>query len=325
MSDQDTTQISRYLLGQLPKDEVDRIESRLMTDNGLFELTETVEDDVIDRYVRRELGPEERRRFERRLLPSERIRERVAIARALAAQPGRRNPGRTEPARRGTVVPLFRPAAARLAWAASLVVLLLAGWLGIQLMGLHGQVEDVEAARLAAIERTEELEAQVARVREAEARGAQVAERAEALEDELSAARERIAELEARPAPVEPSPGDSRTERRVRKPGDYASAFFALATRSENGPKLLNLEGKDAARLEIELGPPPAGPVEATVTRDGVVVWREAGVEVEVFDGESMAILLLPTESLQSGRYAVDLREEESDRPLGSHAFMVER
>lgn len=325
MSDQDTTQISRYLLGQLPKDEVDRIESRLMTDNGLFELTETVEDDVIDRYVRRELGPEERRRFERRLLPSERIRERVAIARALAAQPGRRNPGRTEPARRGTVVPLFRPAAARLAWAASLVVLLLAGWLGIELVGLHGQVEDVEAARLAAIERTEELEAQVARVREAEARGAQVAERAEALEDELSAARERIAELEARPAPVEPSPGDSRTERRVRKPGDYASAFFALATRSENGPKLLNLEGKDAARLEIELGPPPAGPVEATVTRDGVVVWREAGVEVEVFDGESMAILLLPTESLQSGRYAVDLREEESDRPLGSHAFMVER
>jgi anti-sigma factor RsiW len=325
MSDQDTTQISRYLLGQLPKDEVDRIESRLMTENGLFDLAETVEDEVIDRYVRGELAPEERRRFERRLLPSERIGERVALARALAAHAGRRNLGRTERARRSHVVPLFRPAAARLAWAASLVVLLLAGWLGVQLVGLHGQVDDIERARLAAVERAEELEAEVVRAHSAEAQGAEAAERTEALEGELAVARERIAELQARPVPVEPSPGDTRTERRVRKPGDYATLFFALATRSESGPDVLDLGGKEAGRLEIELGPPPAGPVRATVTRDGVVVWHEAGVEVEIFDGESMAVLVLPAQSLQSGRYSVDLREDVSDRPLGSHTFVVER
>jgi hypothetical protein len=326
MSDQDTTQISRYLLGQLPKDELDRIESRLMTENGLFDLAETVEDEVIDRYVRSELAPEERRRFERRLLPSERIGERVALARALAAHAGRRNTGRTERARRSHVVPLFRPAAARLAWAASLVVLLLAGWLGVQLVGLHGQVDDVERARLAAVERAEELESEVERAGAAEARGVQVvAERAETLEGELVAARERIAELEARPVPAPPSPEGDRVARRVRKPGDYATLFFALATRSENGPRVLNLESKETARLEIELGPPPAGQVEATVTRDGVVIWREMGVEVEVFEGESMAVLLLPAESLQSGRYSVELREQGAERPLGSHAFVVER
>ncbi|HSL84995.1 MAG TPA: hypothetical protein VLF66_19625 [Thermoanaerobaculia bacterium] len=326
MSDHDTTQISRYLLGQLPKDEVDRIECQLLTETGLFELAETVEDDVIDRYVRRELAPEERRRFERRLLPSERIRERVELARALAAHTRRRNPGRTERTRRSQVVPLFRPAAARLAWAASLVVLLLAGWLGIQLVGMHGQVDDVEAARLAAVERAGELEAEVERARTAEARGSRAAgERTEALESELSAARGRIAELEARPVPAEPTPGAAPTERRVRKPGDYATAFFALATRSDGGLEVLDLRGKEAGRLEIELGPPPAGPVEATVTRDGVVVWHEAGVEVEALDGESMAVVVLPAQSLQSGRYSVTVKEQGSDHPLGSHAFVVER
>lgn len=326
MSDQDTTQISRYLLGQLPKDEVDRIENRLMTDNGLFELAETVEDDVIDRYVRGELAPEERRRFERRLLPSERIRERVELARALAAHAGRRNPGRTEPVRRSNVVPLFRPAAARLAWAASLVVLLLAGWLGIQLVGLHGQMDEAERAHLAAAERAEELVAQVERARGAAARGVQVAaERAETLEGELVAARERIAELESLPVPVESPAGGGRAERRVRKSGDYATLFFSLVTRSDSGPRVLDLGGEEAARLEIELGPAPAGPVEATVTRDGVVTWREEDVEVEVFEAESMAVLVLPAESLQSGRYSVVLREQESDRPLGSHTFVVDR
>jgi hypothetical protein len=111
----------------------------------------------------------------------------------------------------------------------------------------------------------------------------------------------------------------------VRKPGDYATLFFALATRSESGPDVLDLGGKEAGRLEIEIDPPPAGPVVATVTRDGVVIWRESGVEVEVFDGESMAVLVLPAESLESGRYAVALREEGSDRPLASHAFAVDR
>jgi len=326
MTDHDTTQISRYLLGQLPKDEVDRLECQLLTENGLFELAETVEDDVIDRYVRGELAPEERRRFERRLLPSERIRERVELARALVAHTRRRKPGLSERVRRTKVVPLFRLAAVRLAWAASLVVLLLAGWLGIQLVGLNGQVDDVEAARLAAVERVEELEAEVERARAAEERGAEVAaERNEALEGELAAAQERLAQLEARPVPIEPSPGDARTERRVRKPGDYATAVFALATRSEGDPKVLDLEGKEGGRLEILLGPPPAGQVEATVTRDGVVVWHELGVEVEVLEGESMAVLVLPAQSLQSGRYTVAVREQGSDHPLGSHGFDVKR
>jgi hypothetical protein len=38
-----------------------------------------------------------------------------------------------------------------------------------------------------------------------------------------------------------------------------------------------------------------------------------------------MAVLLLPAESLQSGRYSVELREQGDERPLGSHAFVVER
>ncbi|HUP43047.1 MAG TPA: hypothetical protein VM599_07545, partial [Thermoanaerobaculia bacterium] len=165
MSDQDTQQINRYLLGQLPRDEAERIEGRLLTEPGLFELAESVEDEVIDRYVRGELAADERRRFERRLLSSERIRERLQFARALAVHDARRA-ALPRPIDAGAaVVPLFRPAAARLAWAATLVVALLGGWLTFEVVRLDRHADALEAERLAAVERADE---EAARARLAE-------------------------------------------------------------------------------------------------------------------------------------------------------------
>lgn len=326
MSNEDTTQISRYLLGQLPKEEMDRIEARLLHDSELFGLAETVEDDVVDRYVRGELAPEERRRFERRLLPSERIRERVELARALAAHADRRSAFRTRPARGSDVLPFFRPAAARLAWAASLVVLVLAGWLALQVVGLRSEVGEIETARLAAAERAEELAAHAetleAAVERARVRGDEVEE----LQAELASARERIAELRSRELPLAPAADEGRAERRVRRPGDFASAFLALATRSQAEARPVDLRDAKGVELQLDLGgQSPAEPLTATVTRQGVEVWHETGIETEAFDGESMAVLRLPVEILQGDRYRVELTEGDSGRLLGSYELVVKR
>lgn len=326
MSDQDTTQISRYLLGQLPKEEMDRIEARLLHDSELFELAETVEDDVVDRYVRGELAREERRRFERRFLPSARIRERVELARALAAHARRRSALRTRPAREGDVIPFFRPAAARLAWAASLVVLVLAGWLALQVVGLRSEVSEIETARLAVAERAEELAAHAETLEAAVERARVRGEEMEELQAELAGARERIAELRSRELPAAPAADEGRAERRVRRPGDYASAFLALATRSQAEPQPVELDNARGVELQLDLGgQKPAEPVTATVTRLGIVVWRETGVETEAFDGESMAVLLLPAEILQGDRYRVELTEGDPGRLLGSYDLVVKR
>lgn len=332
MSDQDTTQISRYLLGQLPQEDMDRIECRLMSETGLFELAETVEDDVIDRYVRGELSPEERRRFERRLLPSPRIRERVELARTLAAHTARRGTASGRPGREAIVIPFFRPAGARLAWAASLVALLLAGWLSFQLVGLRGQAGEIEEGRLAAVERAEELRAQAEQAK-AVARLAEAEEaRAEDLEGELVAARETIAELRSREAPAEPIPGAGQAERRVRRPGEYGegaatlSVLLSLATRSGAEPTTVELDGSERLELQMELpGPRPADAVTATVTREGVVVWRETEIEVESLEGESMARLVLPEELLLPGPYRIELTAgADPGRPLSSYEMLVE-
>ena len=121
-------ELERYLLGDLPDEQIQRIDGRLLEQPDLFSRVETIEDDLVDRYVRDELSGEDRRRFEERLLPSDRIRRRVAFARSLhrlaeersrdqsgrapLRRPGgrrsRRSGGRAEPAgrcRRGSPGP----------------------------------------------------------------------------------------------------------------------------------------------------------------------------------------------------------------------------
>jgi anti-sigma factor RsiW len=334
MSDQDRTTLDRYLLGQLPSDEADRIEARLLAETGLFELAESVEDEIIDRYSRGELSPEERRRFERRLLSSERIGERVTFARALAAH-GRRGEALASPApgsfgREAAVVALFRPAGARLAWAATLLIALLGAWLALQVVRLEERAEELDAARIAAVELAESA---TARAREAGST-AESARRREAkateLERELAEARVKLAELET----AEPPDGAGQGERRVRRPGDYggesvtASLFLALATRSETGPETLRLEGANQAELQLELaGPRPSKAIAATVSRGGQVIWHEEGIEVRSLGRELTAVLTLPEESLQVGRYRVELTTAGSAAKelLGTYELAVDR
>lgn len=337
MSDQDTTKINRYLLGQLPQEEVDRIEARLLSETGLFELAESVEDEIIDLYVRGELAPAERRRFERRLLSSERIAERVAFARALAAHGGRRQalpgpaaiPAPARVGREATVVPLFRPAAARLAWAATLAVAVLGGWLAFQVIRLDDRAEGLEAARTAALEEAEEAAAR-ARLAESAAESARRHEtEAAGLRDELAEAQTRLAELETEESP-EAAGG---TERRVRRPGDYgeraatASLLLAMGTRSGAEPPLLQLgAGDEWAELQLVFsGRKPAGPISVTVSRGDRVAWRDDDVaDVESLGVETVAVLTLPEDRLEEGLHVVELRGAEG-RLLGSYEVEVER
>ena len=81
----DYEDLRRYLLGQQPEEEADRLERRLLLDEDLFELAEAAEADLLDECARGELAPTLCEPLTRRLAASPGGRVRLARARGLAA------------------------------------------------------------------------------------------------------------------------------------------------------------------------------------------------------------------------------------------------
>jgi RNA polymerase sigma factor (TIGR02999 family) len=73
----------QYLLGELSEVDRDRFEDRYLADDTIYEQLLTVEDDLVDSYVRGELSPSQREHFERHFLSSPGRREKVDFARAF--------------------------------------------------------------------------------------------------------------------------------------------------------------------------------------------------------------------------------------------------
>lgn len=72
-----------YLLGELPEEEAERIEQRLMEDDESFLLCEAIEADLLAALDRGELNPTEKERVLERLAASSQGRQRLALARFL--------------------------------------------------------------------------------------------------------------------------------------------------------------------------------------------------------------------------------------------------
>jgi hypothetical protein len=113
-----------YLLGELPDEEEDRLERRLLAEDELFELSEAIEAELLAASARGELAPAERERVQQRLASSPRGRERLALARSLNTLADAKAPA-------AAVVPFPRRAPARspFRWAALAAGLLAAAGL----------------------------------------------------------------------------------------------------------------------------------------------------------------------------------------------------
>jgi voltage-gated potassium channel Kch len=92
----DELRLLRYLLGDLPDEELDEIEELYLEDSNLFEQLVLVEDDLIDDYVRGELSPHDRKLFEMNYLISPGRKEKVANAIAVGAYLSRESKAKAE-------------------------------------------------------------------------------------------------------------------------------------------------------------------------------------------------------------------------------------
>src|SRR6476469_4800516 len=76
-------EIARYLLGELPQDERDAFEARMLADDALHELVRAGEDDRCDAYAEGALPGDRRLRFEATFLHDAAGLARLAAARAI--------------------------------------------------------------------------------------------------------------------------------------------------------------------------------------------------------------------------------------------------
>lgn len=70
----------QYLFGELGGEDRDALEERIFTDEEFSLFIESVENDLIDEYVRGEMGFAEKQRFEEKYVISERRREKLRVA-----------------------------------------------------------------------------------------------------------------------------------------------------------------------------------------------------------------------------------------------------
>jgi hypothetical protein len=293
----------RYLLGDLSKEEMAQLEDEYLADDDTFERLLSVEDDLIDAYVRKELTPHDQGQFERFYLSSPRRKDRVEFARALtrlgatmpAGGPVASNSQSRDWWRR--LLPLW-PRSHGLGWVpvAAAVGLIAAGaWLANDVMRLRREAGKVEADRGAAVRREKALNDQLAAERG----------RSEQLAAELQ--RERAERGSIAREPIQPS---------VRQPLIALLTLAPGAVRSAEKPPSLTLtQGTDLVRIQLRTAEAPYSEYRAVIsTVGGSDVWSQSRLVARSDENGRFVNAIVSTNALTSGDYILTLSGITPDR-----------
>jgi len=158
-------ELIRYLLGDLPEDEAERLDEQSVVDDEFADRLRIVEDDLLDAYASGRLTGERRKRFEAFYLSSPRRRERAAFAGRLMQAVEQ------EHSRRHSAMAALRQAPRWLPWAAAAAVALCAasGSLYLRDARLRTALNDAQTRLAVADRREADLFAQLATERRATA------------------------------------------------------------------------------------------------------------------------------------------------------------
>jgi len=166
----------RYLLGDLPQEEAERMDEQSVTDEEFAWRVTAVENDLVDAYVRGELAGPQLALFESHYLASPNRRQKVSFARAILKSEGKLRPagakaGAVSPAAlaasvsaKRSIWSMFTRPALRLQWGfagAALAMTLVAGTLLFEVNHLRNQVTGMESERAALDKRQQETEKQL--------------------------------------------------------------------------------------------------------------------------------------------------------------------
>ena len=315
--------IARYLLGDLPEDQQVEIEDRAFADKEYLALVTSVENDLIDEYVRRELSQTERQMFESRFLASAQRRKRVEFAQALALVPvAAAVPERvvvSQPAKWTWRDSLYAfliglNPAAKMATVAVMLLLTFGGmWLFAETMRLRNQLTQLQAQnQTRQTELQQQVEAERRRNEELNARLTQEQQQREQSDESLRQLSETGSETPARPviASLTLLPGLSRGG------GEKSSLILA----------------GDARLVRLQIGIDPNEPYKTFAvelrTAAGRQVWTKENLTARTRGRARAVSLTLPASVLKSGDYDLRLsgrQEGGESEDVGFYYFDVKK
>jgi len=298
--------IAQYLLGDLTEEQQIEIEDRAFQDKEYLATITTVENDLIDEYVRHELPEADRRKFESRFLASAERRKRVAFAKALAGVAVEAPV--VEKASRRVVAPAsiswrdslaafisgLNPAARFATVAVMLLVLVGGAWLLIETRRLRGQLNSMQAQNQSRQELEQQVEQERRRSEELQAKLNQEKQQREQTDESLRQLTESTETTTPAPRPVIASltllPGISR--------GGSDKPTLALA------------ENARVVRLQVGIEPEEPYKTFAVELRTvaGRAVWNRDNLAVRDRRGARAVGLTLPANVLKPGDYELRLK-----------------
>lgn len=311
----DNEMLRRYLLGTASADEAARLDELSLTDDDCALALGLVENDLVDAYANERLAATERAHFERHYLASPLRREKAHFALELQRLGKQAAAPLTVSKQQERATP--RPAT-RFAWfklpppwqvglATATLVLSVAGiWLVAENQRLRRQADGERAALLQ---------------RESELKTSQTA--AANNQDELARLRERLAQLEARPAtPVAP-PVAPATQ----------LFTFTLAAPIRGADSLPKLEipqqaSSVAVKLELESSAYPHYRVALRDPLTNRVVWQSGKLAAVRGQNGATVTARVPGRLFAAQRYAFELSgltADNAEERLSSYPFSVVR
>jgi hypothetical protein len=165
ISSSDDRQLNNYLLGLLTDDETERLDELSIADDEFAARLADAENDLVDAYVRDELRGQRLEQFKSRYLSSPARCEKVKFAMALRdwSEPAAvAAPINAKPERKNWLSNLFAVPALQWGFAAVLIlVLAVAGWLGIENTRLRRGLRNSQVKQNELAQREQELLAQL--------------------------------------------------------------------------------------------------------------------------------------------------------------------
>lgn len=307
----DEQKMISYLLGELPEMEAERLDQLSVTDDEFIARLSTVENDLVDAYVRGKLTKGTLEQFNRHYLASPLRREKVNVARRFvaladgAAMTGtdvsqvtapRVAEAKKKPPTSSRWLTLFTP---RRVWqwglvTAALLLLLVGGYFLLETARLRNQMAQIQAERAALQQREQELQKQLDEQYATDAASAK----------ELARVRERLGQLEEQAASSQrnekPEPGNH--ELRV--------ATFTLAPQMRGIGQVVNITLPMGAevlvmQLQLEANDFPAYQAALKDPATGQIIWRSRRLQAS--SGSQAVAVRLRASWLKSQNYIFEL------------------
>jgi len=316
--------IARYLLGELSEEQQVAIEDRAFADQKYLASITSVENDLIDEYVRNELSPAERQRFEKQFLASAERRKRVEFARALAGVIEEAIPQKIVVRESkswswmDSIYAFINGLAptARIAFVSAVPLLLIgAGYLGLETLRLRRELTELRTANQSQQNSQQQaLELERHRNEELNAQLNQEKQQREQTDESLRELSEAGDAVNPAPRPVIAS----------------LTLLPGLSRGGDSKPSLVIPE--DARLVRLQIGIDPEEPYKSfgvdLRTSAGSQVWTRENLKTRNRRGARAVALTLPATALKSGEYELRLRgvtESGATEDVGFYYFNVRK